>query len=89
MGAKEDGYGTKDIFIYLLLSWVPNIDVYGFDYDYTLVRYTSEVHRLIYDYAKNMLVDKLMVSDNCMSINILVNWMGSANSWRGVYKSCR
>lgn len=37
------------------------INVYGFDYDYTLVRYTSEVHKLIYDHAKKMLVDKFMV----------------------------
>ena len=26
-----------------------HIDVFGFDYDYTLVKYTGEVHRLIYD----------------------------------------
>ncbi|XP_065889371.1 5'-nucleotidase domain-containing protein 3-like [Dysidea avara] len=35
-----------------------HIDVYGFDYDYTLVSYTSEVHKLIYDHAKKKLVDK-------------------------------
>jgi len=39
-----------------------HIDVFGFDYDYTLVSYTSEVHRLIYDHAKKKLVDKFMVS---------------------------
>ena len=40
-----------------------HIDVFGFDYDYTLVKYTGEVHRLIYDHAKSMLVDKFKVSN--------------------------
>ena len=41
-----------------------HVNVYGFDYDYTLVSYTSQVHRLIYDHAKNMLV--CMVSNDCV-----------------------
>jgi len=50
----------KGVFVNSDIS-LKHIDVYGFDYDYTLVRYTSEVHRLIYDHAKNILVDKFMV----------------------------
>lgn len=36
--------------------------VYGFDYDFTLVHYTSEVMRLIYDEAKRMMVERWGVS---------------------------
>lgn len=32
-------------------------DVYGFDFDCTLVHYTSEVHRLIYELARDRLVE--------------------------------
>ena len=38
------------------------VDVYGFDFDYTLVHYTSEMHRLIYELSRDRLVDKLNVS---------------------------
>lgn len=38
------------------------VDVYGFDFDYTLVHYTTEVHRLIYETSRDTLVDKLRVS---------------------------
>ena len=37
-------------------------DVYGFDFDYTLVHYTSEVHRLIYELARDRLVEHNDVS---------------------------
>ena len=36
--------------------------MYGFDFDYTLLQYTSEVHRLIYTMARKRLIDKLSVS---------------------------
>lgn len=39
-----------------------HINVYGFDYDFTLVQYTSEVMKLIYDESKRRLVRKLGVS---------------------------
>ena len=39
-----------------------HIDVYGFDYDYTLVSYNNEVPKLIYDHAKKLLVEKFLVS---------------------------
>ncbi|XP_019861535.1 PREDICTED: 5'-nucleotidase domain-containing protein DDB_G0275467-like [Amphimedon queenslandica] len=38
------------------------INVYGFDYDFTLVQYTPEVMKLIYDESKKRLVNKLGVS---------------------------
>ena len=33
-----------------------NIDVYGFDYDYTLASYTKALHHLIFDFGRNALV---------------------------------
>ncbi|EPS63152.1 hypothetical protein M569_11635, partial [Genlisea aurea] len=36
-----------------------DIRVYGFDYDYTLAHYTANVQSLIYDLAKEFLVDEL------------------------------
>ena len=38
-----------------------HINVYGFDYDFTLVQYTPEVMKLIYDESKKRLVNKLGV----------------------------
>jgi len=35
------------------------IEVYGFDYDYTLARYKTSVEELIHDVAKNTMVDEL------------------------------
>ena len=81
MGTTEDlltkMVNRNGVFVNSDIS-LKHIDVYGFDYDYTLVRYTSEVHKLIYDHAKNMLVDKFMVSDNFMFMKSLVIWLGSA-----------
>jgi len=37
------------------------IDVYGFDLDYTLVQYSSELHKFTYDQARNDLISKLNV----------------------------
>ena len=37
------------------------IEVYGFDYDYTLARYKTSVEELIHDVAKNTMVDELKV----------------------------
>ena len=37
------------------------VGVYGFDFDCTLVHYTPEVHRLIYETARDMLVSKFDV----------------------------
>ena len=38
------------------------INVYGFDLDYTLVQYSSELHKFAYEHARNDLITKLNVS---------------------------
>ncbi|CAF2517704.1 unnamed protein product [Rotaria sp. Silwood2] len=43
------------------------IKVYGFDFDYTLARYKSTLHSLIYDHAKKYLVKKLRYPDQLMN----------------------
>lgn len=45
------------------------IDVYGFDFDYTLVHYTHEVHRLIYNLVRDRLVHKLNYPADIMSLS--------------------
>uniref|UniRef100_UPI00398F1EC4 5'-nucleotidase domain-containing protein 2-like isoform X1 n=1 Tax=Pristiophorus japonicus TaxID=55135 RepID=UPI00398F1EC4 len=35
-----------------------NIEIYGFDYDYTLAQYSNSVHTLIFDTAREILVDQ-------------------------------
>ena len=42
-----------------------NVDIYGFDYDYTLACYTSELHKLIYDLGNKELVHKYQVLTKC------------------------
>lgn len=36
-----------------------HINVYGFDFDYTLVQYGNEVHKFAYEQARDMLIKKL------------------------------
>lgn len=38
------------------------IQVYGFDYDYTLACYKKSLHYLLYDLARNVLIDKYKVN---------------------------
>ncbi len=38
-----------------------DIDVYGFDYDYTLARYNQSVEKFIHDSAKKILVEDMKV----------------------------
>lgn len=38
-----------------------NIEIYGFDYDYTLATYTPELHKLIFTLGRDALVNKLRV----------------------------
>lgn len=42
------------------------IQVYGFDYDYTLAHYSSDLQSLIYDLAKNYLVNELKYPESCL-----------------------
>ncbi|XP_074304134.1 uncharacterized protein LOC141638687 [Silene latifolia] len=43
-----------------------NVQVYGFDYDYTLAHYSSNLQTLIYDLAKEHLVNELRYPESCM-----------------------
>ncbi|ESW26837.1 hypothetical protein PHAVU_003G152500 [Phaseolus vulgaris] len=43
------------------------LQVYGFDYDYTLAHYSSHLQTLIYDLAKEYLVDELRYPEVCLS----------------------
>uniref|UniRef100_A0A7C9AM94 5'-nucleotidase n=1 Tax=Opuntia streptacantha TaxID=393608 RepID=A0A7C9AM94_OPUST len=42
------------------------IQVYGFDYDYTLAHYNANLQSLIYDLAKEHLVNELRYPESCM-----------------------
>ncbi|XP_010472379.2 PREDICTED: 5'-nucleotidase domain-containing protein DDB_G0275467-like isoform X2 [Camelina sativa] len=42
-----------------------NIQVYGFDYDYTLAHYSSHLQSLIYDLAKQHMVNEFRYPDAC------------------------
>ncbi|KAG5559609.1 hypothetical protein RHGRI_009214 [Rhododendron griersonianum] len=43
-----------------------DIQVYGFDYDYTLAHYSSNLQTLIYELAKEHLVNELRYPDSCL-----------------------
>ncbi|XP_072977223.1 uncharacterized protein [Typha angustifolia] len=43
-----------------------DVQVYGFDYDYTLAHYSENVPFLIYDLAKNHLVNELKYPESCL-----------------------
>ncbi|XP_043815779.1 5'-nucleotidase domain-containing protein DDB_G0275467 isoform X3 [Manihot esculenta] len=44
-----------------------NIQVYGFDYDYTLAHYSSNLQSLIYDLAKEYMVNEFRYPEICMN----------------------
>lgn len=44
-----------------------SIQVYGFDYDYTLAHYSPSLQNLIYDLAKQHLVNELRYPDGCLA----------------------
>lgn len=48
------------------------IDVYGFDFDYTLAHYSKELHRFIYQQARDTLINKLNV---CAIISLLWSYL--------------
>ncbi|KAM0943377.1 putative 5'-nucleotidase [Dioscorea sansibarensis] len=43
-----------------------DIQVYGFDYDYTLAHYSKNLQSLIYDIAKKYLVNELKYPESCL-----------------------
>ncbi|CAL5359501.1 unnamed protein product [Camellia sinensis] len=43
-----------------------NIQVYGFDYDYTLAHYSANLRSLIYELAKEHLVNEVWYPDSCL-----------------------
>ncbi|KAL2227995.1 UNVERIFIED_CONTAM: 5'-nucleotidase domain-containing protein [Sesamum indicum] len=43
-----------------------NIQVFGFDYDYTLAHYSANLQSLIYELAKEYLVNELRYPDSCL-----------------------
>ncbi|CAL5436300.1 unnamed protein product [Camellia sinensis] len=43
-----------------------NIQVYGFDYDYTLAHYSANLQSLIYELAKEHLVNEVWYPDSCL-----------------------
>lgn len=45
-----------------------SVDVYGFDYDYTLACYTCELHHLIYKDALDNLVERKKVCLICFML---------------------
>ncbi|KAG1326488.1 5'-nucleotidase domain-containing protein [Cocos nucifera] len=42
------------------------VQVYGFDYDYTLAHYSENLHSLVYDLAKKHLVNELKYPESCL-----------------------
>ncbi len=49
-----------------------DIDVYGFDYDYTLARYNQSVEKFIHDSAKKILVEDMKVTGKRRKTLLLV-----------------
>ncbi len=45
-----------------------SIDVVGFDYDFTLVHYTGHLQELIYDIARNFLIEKMGYSKDLRAL---------------------
>ena len=46
-----------------------NVEVLGFDYDFTLVSYTHQVQKLVYEVARNYLIDHLRYPDELANAN--------------------
>ena len=49
------------------------VDVFGFDYDYTLANYETSVEYLIYELARDVLVDKYKAS--CDAFLLLISFL--------------
>lgn len=72
LGHKE--VQTQAVFTNSELS-LKHVDVYGFDFDYTLLQYTPEVHKLIYQKARKRLVEKLSVRCTYMYVYMYCMYM--------------
>ena len=56
-----------------------NIDIYGFDYDYTLASYKTTVEKYIHDVARQALVENFKVN-NSPSLDTLDRLISSVSS---------
>lgn len=63
-----------------------NVQVYGFDYDYTLAHYSSNLQSLIYDLAKEHMVNE--VSFRLCSFERIDKFMGLCCVWIIAYFAC-
>lgn len=70
-----------------------DIEVYGFDYDYTLATYKQDLHHVLYDLGRDALVTKYKVRHQCYSVNA-VSWLTpyafdrAISKWGVYYASC-
>lgn len=49
-----------------------DIEIYGFDYDYTLAFYSSQLHTLIFNIARDILIEEHRVSMPTFFVSKLV-----------------
>ncbi|KAK6167228.1 hypothetical protein SNE40_021312 [Patella caerulea] len=51
-----------------------DIDVYGFDYDYTLAAYNTELHDVIYRLGQQTLIEKYKYPENILKLKYNPDW---------------
>lgn len=51
-----------------------DVEIYGFDYDYTLAFYSSHLHTLIFNIARDILIEEHRVTDSRFYIYICNNY---------------
>lgn len=49
-----------------------DVEIYGFDYDYTLAFYSSHLHTLIFNIARDILIEEHRVTDPRLHIYIYI-----------------
>jgi HAD superfamily 5'-nucleotidase-like hydrolase len=64
--SSQDKHQQSDLVFSNAEVRLSNIDVIGFDYDFTLVSYTHEVQGLVYDKAKEFLINRLRYPEELM-----------------------
>lgn len=47
-----------------------DVEIYGFDYDYTLAFYSRHLHTLIFNIARDILIDEHRVSDPTLNLSV-------------------